>query len=58
MTRIVITAKDTKATLEEKLKKVDATKGKKPFDAKKYAGKIKGCGDPMVFQKTLRNEWD
>lgn len=30
----------------------------KGFNAKKFSGKLKGVfGDPMEYQKSLRNEW-
>jgi hypothetical protein len=47
-----------------KLAKAEKTlanrKGKrKGFDAKKYLGKLKGVfGDPVEYQRKIRNEWD
>jgi hypothetical protein len=30
----------------------------KEFNAKKFSGKLKGVfGDPLEYQKSLRNEW-
>jgi hypothetical protein len=50
----------TKAKLEKAdklLKKKRSTK--KKFNAKKFAGKLKGVfGDPVAYQKKLRDEWE
>jgi hypothetical protein len=49
----------TKAKLEKaELKLLAKRKKAKGFDAKKFAGKLKGVfGDPLTYQKKLRNEW-
>jgi len=49
----------TKAKLEKAEKKLLEKRAKlKRFDAKKFPGKLKGVfGDPMVYQKKIRNEW-
>ncbi len=49
----------TKAKLEkaeqELLQKRTSSKG---FNAKKFSGKLKGVfGDPLTYQKKIRNEW-
>ncbi|MPM60802.1 hypothetical protein SDC9_107656 [bioreactor metagenome] len=33
-------------------------KSKKIFDSRRFAGKILGNEDPLVYQKRVRNEWD
>jgi hypothetical protein len=57
MTRILITKKDTASSMLEKLKHLEIPKAKKPFNPKKYLGKVKGFGDPLQYQKNVRNEW-
>ena len=49
----------TKAKLEKAEKKLLEKRAKlKGFDAKKISGKLKGVfGDPVVYQKKVRNEW-
>ena len=50
----------TKLKLEKAEKLLIAKKsiGKK-FNAKKFKGKLKGVfGDPLKYQKKIRNEWD
>ena len=49
----------TKAKLEKAEKKLLEKRAKlKGFDAKKFSGKLKGVfGDPVSYQKKVRNEW-
>lgn len=49
----------TKAKLDNAEKLMNETRGKaKGFNARKYAGKLKGVfGNPLEYQKKVRNEW-
>ena len=60
---VVINKTDTKAQIEKKLAKAmtaaKKSKKKKGFNSKKHAGKLKGLyGDPLEYQKRLRDEWE
>jgi hypothetical protein len=50
----------TRSKLEKAEKKLIENRSKKRgFDAKKFSGKLKGVfGNPLKYQKKLRNEWD
>ena len=49
----------TKDKLEKAEKMLKGRRSsKKGFDAKKFSGKLKGVfGDPIKYQKKLRDEW-
>ncbi|MEO7990344.1 MAG: hypothetical protein ABI663_12435 [Chryseolinea sp.] len=49
----------TKAKLDQAEKLMTEKRGKvKGFNAKKFSGKLKGVfGDPLEYQKKVRNEW-
>jgi len=48
----------TKAKLEKAEKELLKKRDKKGFDARKFSGKLKGVfGDPLNYQKKLRDEW-
>jgi hypothetical protein len=51
---IVVDKKLTKQERDEILKKMEPRI--KPFDAKKYFGKIKIQGDPLEIQRQMRDE--
>jgi hypothetical protein len=45
--------------LLEASKNIRTKKNRKRFNARKYFGKLKNVfGDPLEFQKRLRNEWN
>jgi hypothetical protein len=50
----------TKSKLEKAEKElVEKRSSKSGFDAKKFSGKLKGVfGNPVKYQKKVRNEWD
>lgn len=50
----------TKSKLEKAEKKLIEKRSKKGgFDAKKFSGKLKGVfGNPVKYQKKVRDEWD
>jgi hypothetical protein len=50
----------TRSKLEKAEKLLIKKRSKqKGFDAKRFSGKLKGVfGDPLKYQKNLRNEWD
>jgi hypothetical protein len=58
-----MTVKVKKPVTKEKLEKAEKLLLKKRgqqkgFDARKFSGKLKGVfGDPLVYQKKVRNEW-
>jgi hypothetical protein len=49
----------TKAKLEKAEKLLKRKRAsKKPFNSTKYSGKLKGVfGDPLEYQKKVRDEW-
>ncbi len=47
----------SKEEIEQLNKELFQIGNKKPLDAQKYCGIIKLDEDPMVIQKSLRNEW-
>ena len=54
-TLIIIKRTSTRKQLNEALRKL---KSRKLFKAKKYLGAIKDIfGDPLEYQKKLRDEW-
>jgi hypothetical protein len=59
---VIIKKTDTKAQIEKKLAQAASSKkrlGKKGFNAMKFVGKLKDLyGDPLTYQKRLRNEWE
>ena len=57
---ITITKEDTAETIRQKLSKAaePSSSSGKSLDARKYTGRVKGFGDALSFQRTLRNEWD
>ncbi len=52
--KVVIKSTDSSAKINQKLKDL-RTKGK--FEAFKHCGKINLKQDPLVIQRTMRDEW-
>jgi hypothetical protein len=51
----------TKSKLDKAEKQLleQRSRRKQGFNAKKFSGKLKGVfGDPLKYQKKVRNEWD
>jgi hypothetical protein len=59
---VKINSNSTPEQIQKALKKLgmstnESKKGKKYFDAFKYNGIIKLKEDPLLIQKSMRNEW-
>ncbi len=52
---VEITKETAVAKLNETLKKL---KPGKSFNAKKHSGKVKWSIDGLIYQNSIRNEWD
>lgn len=55
---IRISEKAKKSEIEEAIKKVAKRSARKGFNAKKFAGKAVRGIDGLIYQKSIRNEWD
>ncbi len=61
---VIIRKTDTRAQIQRKMKRAAAAavrhaRKTKGFPAHKFAGKLKGLyGNPIEYQKCIRDEWD
>ena len=56
---LTISRNESADSIKKKIKKwnEEGTGNEKIFKAKKFTGKIKSFGDPLEYQRKLRNEW-
>jgi len=55
---IRISEKAKKSEIEEAIKKIAKKNVRKGFNAKKFVGKAVRGLDGLVYQKSVRNEWN